>query len=102
MWGRIGSQMKKSKRKIPRGLYCYKFTKKIKFDKDAPVYGTIYCPYYEHMSNGVTRCNFLDIISYEFDPYCLIWDGCKECGIKDNLTIRDLGFWQWLRIKFMR
>ena len=93
--------IRKNKRKIPRGLYCYRFTKEIKFNKDAPMYGTIYCPYYEHIDGGA-RCNFLDMDCHNYDPYCLLWDGCKECGIKDNLTVRDVGFWQWLRIKFMR
>ncbi len=55
---------------IPEGIYC------------------VGCPYHdyskthEHQNNGF--CWFEEIGDWQIGASSLIWDGCKECGIKDG------------------
>ncbi len=66
--------MEKDKSLIPKGVYCY--------DEK----GT--CPYWDlredkpDQDNGY--CNFLKCGDWESRVMGLLWDQCKECGIKDE------------------
>lgn len=61
----------KGKEVIPEGIYC-----------DG-------CPYHdyskthEHQDNGF--CWFEEIGDWQINQLSLLWDGCKECGIKDEV-----------------
>lgn len=68
---------KKNLKKIPYGLYCYKFNGKIgKTEEGLPWYGTDVCPYYRSSKSGNVGCTYVGF--YGWDP-CLD-DQCKICG----------------------
>lgn len=66
------------KKWIPKGMYCYgngthscKWRKCITTTKsNSP---------YKHL---VYKCEYMNYIDWEQDS--LLWDSCKECGVKDN------------------
>lgn len=63
---------------IPNGLYCYEYV-------DGK---QVSCPYWskdpeeEEQCNGY--CSYLELGDWEIDGLSLLWDQCKECGIKDD------------------
>lgn len=63
--------------RIPRGIYCYTY------DENGKAY---YCPYlehvdgYHHQENGY--CKKINVKDWEEKYLSLLWDMCKECGIK--------------------
>ena len=96
---------------IPRGLYCYKYRKLIwgKNKEDPPKMKIKICPYWEKLNNLLNQengyCHYLKKSDYDINndehkefmnvktgeiikaPYMpiamsLLWDQCKECGIK--------------------
>lgn len=58
--------------RIPRGLYCYR--------------GNKTCPYWGCYKNLPKQengyCTYLGNADYECEYFSLLWDQCKECGIK--------------------
>ncbi len=75
------------KRKIPKGLYCYKIIGSVRLRNNGKKSINIkYCPYYvkkEKKGHLVTFCKFLNLAVVDRgSTECLLWDGCKECGIK--------------------
>ena len=67
---------------IPPGSYCDHFVK----DLGGGHHWVLPCPYWEqradkpHQENGY--CHFLKCGDWEDDGTLLLWDSCKECGIK--------------------
>jgi hypothetical protein len=58
---------------IPKGIYCY----------SGPC-GTKICPYWSLLSEYNGHCSYLDLSDDEMDGLGLLWDQCKECGIKTD------------------
>ena len=60
---------------IPKGIYCY--------DEKG------LCPFWDkfkelpNQSNGY--CHFLEVGDFSSSGTFLLWDQCKECGIKDDI-----------------
>ena len=58
---------------IPKGIYCYTI-------------GGGVCPFWgishnhEHQENGI--CSFMGWGDWQMEATSLLWDQCKECGIK--------------------
>ena len=111
--GRLRYVQPKWKWRIPKGDYCYKFTGKSGYNVDVKYWmGTKYCPYYNiriYDDISLPHCDYLDMGSIpnnltdgEWDrlitlfgsekavwdskanKLLLLWDGCKECGIKED------------------
>lgn len=74
--------------RIPYGQYCYTIDRIVYLDGDnhPPTIKTKPCPYWElidgyhHQENGY--CKKTGIKDWEAKGISLLWDGCKECGIK--------------------
>jgi len=68
--------------KIPSGMYCYSKYKII--PSDGPFGSKMklldLCPYWKRTETGAF-CHFLGQESERQDPFNLIWDQCKECGV---------------------
>lgn len=93
--------MKKDKRKIPKGMYCYKYLKCMK-DGKYKVIGV--CPYWSKRKNKPKQengyCSYLEKGDWEINQeqvweddytgeeikghFSLLWDRVKECGIKED------------------
>jgi len=71
--------MLKDESLIPEGMYCYTYKngKQIK------------CPYWKYVSKCNAHCDYLDISDNDIDGLSLLWDQCKECGIKDEYYPHD-------------
>ena len=69
-----------NKKLIPAGMYCYESLLPINNGR-FKVIGL--CPYFKPKKYGA-YCAYLKKRSYEYDPFNLIWDQCKECGVKDG------------------
>lgn len=97
--------------RIPRGLYCYRYRKFIPSkDGSPPLIKVKSCPYWDivegkpYQENGY--CHYLKQGDTDFScGYGLLWDQCKECGVKNDdwwelweYTIRPiLFFWKTKR-----
>ena len=65
---------------IPGGIYCYTYV-------DDKYYK---CAFLEDLFNYYgeyrgTYCWWLNLFCEEQDAFCLLWDSCKECSIKDAI-----------------
>lgn len=70
--------------RIPKGSYCYSIIgfigTRIQVD---------FCPYYsvddkrDPSENGY--CSYLERGDWEDESFGLLWEGCKECGINEEL-----------------
>jgi hypothetical protein len=86
--------MKKDKRKIPKGYYCYSRLVQIR-GINPPKFKMIgKCPYWSirkgkpKQLNGY--CKYMEQGDWEFTDWAgLIWDMVKECGIKMKWTADD-------------
>ena len=84
--------------KIPSGCYCdnctyWKYISETKLNRNQD-YGFEHCKYSDECSekcwtnsqnsckNIVIYCEYLDLLDIEQDT--LLWDKCKECGVKDK------------------
>lgn len=83
------TELSRSERVIPEGLYCYKRISDTEINYDSiPVFKTDICPYWGsdpskgEQENGY--CAFLKSGDWE-SGFGLLWDLCKECGINENL-----------------
>lgn len=59
------------KKWIPKGMYCYSYNKKC-------------CKWFKKLkikNKKIFKCEYMNFIDFNEDS--LIWDSCKECGIKD-------------------
>lgn len=107
--------MKKDKRLIPKGLYCYSRIKATgikglcpywSIRRGKPKQSNGYCAYLEkgdwdlnrevkweqtyNKKNGIRQRKGKTMTAEEIGiPMSLIWDQCKECGIKDVLPIAE-------------
>lgn len=77
----------KDKDRIPKKtIYCYILSEGGKMDV---------CPYWKQLNkkdkygNNVCYCSYLKQESYEYDPFNLIWDMCKECGVNDEFEYEE-------------
>lgn len=75
---------------IPAGLYCYVPKSGWKIREDGtPYFETEICPYWasnpdkDEQESGY--CAFLQRGDWESEGFPLLWDQCKECGIKDDI-----------------
>lgn len=59
---------------IPEGPYCYGRDSEGKRGD---------CPHWQGTEKGA-RCNLLEINSLQYDPFNLVWDRCKICGVNDH------------------
>ena len=63
---------------IPEGLYCYTYVDNKQVN----------CPYWSKDPNRDEQCNgycsYLELGDWEISGVSLLWDQCKECGIKDD------------------
>jgi hypothetical protein len=85
--------MKKDKRLIPKGYYCYKYLVQIKGTNPPEFKEVGICPYWSirkdkpEQSNGY--CKYMEQGDWEFTGWSGIWDMVKECGIKHDWTKDD-------------
>jgi hypothetical protein len=86
--------MKKDKRLIPKGYYCYRKLLQIKGTNPPEFKMVGVCPYWSIktdkpiQSNGY--CAYLERGDWEIKKYhSLLWDMVKECGIKHEWTAKD-------------
>ena len=74
----------KNKEYIPPGSYCYVV---LSINKRY-LQKTLTCPYWEGMIDKPEHqfgyCNWLNMGDWQDDGTLLLWDRCKECGIKDG------------------
>ncbi len=96
----------KIENKIPKGMYCYEWVNGKRN----------YCPYYKVIKNRPPYengwCNYLEEGDIEINkktewknnktgetktareiglPMSLLWDGCKECEINDEINEEEWG-----------
>lgn len=65
---------------IPEGIYCYQVTSEDGRREYHPCLYWSLNPDEDYMNNG--HCSYLEQGDWEVDGVSLLWDGCKECGIK--------------------
>ena len=65
-----------AKKKIPYGVYCYGV------GRDGKV---IFCPHW-HSFGETCGCKYLRIL--DTDKETLLWDHCKECGVRETVPPR--------------
>lgn len=79
--------------KIPRGIYCdgcpyWHFIRVREIYKESNCQWKDDCKELCGLDNShkckcnVIKCDYLDFI--DSDEKTLLWDGCKECGVKNN------------------
>lgn len=83
------TELSRSERVIPEGLYCYKRITAADVKHDGiPVLKIDVCPYWGSDPNKGEQesgyCAYLKSGDWETD-FGLLWDLCKECGINENL-----------------
>jgi len=116
--------MKKDKKLIPPGIYCYVIDKRKKktFSTDGSL-NTVFCPYskYKEINNvKIPWCYYLDrgglpnpltdedfnkLVEYfgsdenvfDFLSLDLLWDDCKECGERDYYVTEEK-ILNWIKI----
>jgi hypothetical protein len=70
--------MKKDKKLIPFGVYCY--------------YGSYKCPYwFKDYQQDIGYCSFLELCDTDQECLGLLWDQVKECGENMKINILLLG-----------
>jgi hypothetical protein len=80
---------------IPEGCYCYWHIKDSgrKTKEGLPILESDFCPYWDiddsrpEQMNGY--CWYMEIGDWEDGGGGLLWDQCKECGIKDYDLIEE-------------
>ena len=81
------------KKWIPKGMYCYESNYECKWHKCVGVKKTNHsnCRYnndckvsssYCDCSHLIYKCEYMNYI--DFEQNSLLWDACKECGVKDE------------------
>ena len=74
---------------IPEGPYCYTVLDGMRRREDGKIsMKTRDCPYLIckiKFGEPVYYCRVIKKATVRFIPWNLIWDGVKECGIKDNV-----------------
>jgi hypothetical protein len=69
---------KKDESLIPEGVYCHTHREQ-----------GLYCPYWDTNPYAPKQefgyCSYLAEGDWESDKLSLLWDACKECGIREGL-----------------
>ena len=79
---------KKDESLIPPGSYCYVFVKKPN-EKTGRPFTILACPYWDYKKDKPGRrrgyCHYLETGDWEEDGTFLLWDMCKECGLRHEI-----------------
>ncbi len=65
---------------IPNGPYCYRHRQWPRMSHELGILHVEPCPHWQKTDGGA-RCNLINLESDYGDPFNLLWDRVKECGI---------------------